>query len=355
MKLRSFGYLTCGLLAALTTSAQTTVSFTGGQLAIRTGSGDQQVKVEVAATSARLFGFAGIADGRQFDGVSGISLQTGSGYDQIELAVETAASLSVSINSGTGNSNTLVKWKVLGGSASPLADLDIVSGTGTQRFVNVEMESEARNATIAVDAGAADEIVTKVISSNDSDALRVSFSGAAPKLDLEVGSSASILGVDIRGAGTAGADVLKYSINQTRPAAVDVTWNVDAGGGDDLVEAKVSASGSTVTQRGTALGQAGADQLLFETDAFATITGLTLNGGIGNDTLQQVIKGRFQSSQTLQTVLAGGDGDDILVLTTDTGIFGTGLPNDTFPVINCGPGFDRYQAFGLIRFCEARL
>lgn len=48
-------------------------------------------------------------------------------------------------------------------------------------------------------------------------------------------------------------------------------------------------------------------------------------------------------------------GGDILVSTTDTGIFGTGLPNDLFPIIDCGPGNDRFNASGEILSCEARL
>ncbi|MBL8217259.1 MAG: hypothetical protein JNK87_41445 [Bryobacterales bacterium] len=68
----------------------------------------------------------------------------------------------------------------------------------------------------------------------------------------------------------------------------------------------------------------------------------------------QTIQGRFQNSQTLQTAMFGGPGNDKLALSTDTGIFGTGLPNDTFPSIDCGLGNDLFQAFGLIRGCEAR-
>lgn len=345
------------LLVAGQGSAQTTVTFTGGQLALRTNSANQQVKVEVAGTTARLFGFFGLAEGLRFTGVSSISLQTGAGNDNVEFDVQTAESLSVQVNTGGGSSNTAIKWKTLAGGtiASPVADIDIASGTAGQRVVSVELESEARNAVVSIDAGTANEITAKVISSNITDNLRVAFSGSAPKSQLEIDSNASLFTADLRGTGTALADEMKYSIAQSRPAVVDITWNIASGAGNDTVEAKLSAPGSTVTQRGSVLGQGGDDRLLFETEAFSTVTGLALTGAAGNDELQQVIKGRFTSSQTLQTVMSGGDGDDILVLTTDTGIFGTGLPGDTFPLLNCGPGFDRYEGFGLIRFCEIRL
>jgi hypothetical protein len=349
----------CGIAVALfafiPANAQTSVTFSAGQLALRTNSANQQLKVEVEGTTARLFGFVGLPDGRTFTGVSGISVQTGAGNDDVEVLVQTAQSLNLQLNTGAGNSTTKVKWRILSGGAAPVADLDIASGTSGQRVVNVELESEASNAVVLIDGGQANDIAAKVSSSNFSDNLRVVFAGSAPKTQFEVGSNASALAVEVRGTGTALADELKYSIAQSRPAVVDLSWNIESGLGSDTIEAKVSASGSTVTQRGGVFGQGGDDQVLFETDAFSTVTGLTINGGAGNDNLQQIIKGRFQSSQTLQTVLAGGDGDDILVLSTDTGIFGTGLPNDTFPLLNCGPGLDRYQGFGLIRFCETRL
>jgi hypothetical protein len=142
---------------------------------------------------------------------------------------------------------------------------------------------------------------------------------------------------------------------QARRAEVNLNWAIDTGAGEDQVDALVSASGSTVTQRGSVLTRGGNDTVQFETDAFSTVTGLTINGGPGADLLAQVIKGRFQSSQTLRTSMFGGDGDDELILTTDTGIFGTGLPNDTVPLIDCGLGTDRFNAFGLIRACESRL
>ncbi|MBL8230498.1 MAG: hypothetical protein JNL98_18550 [Bryobacterales bacterium] len=343
------------LLSAASAMAQTSVTFNGGQLALSTTAANQQLKVEVNGNSARLFGFSGVTDGQRYNGVSAILVQTGMGDDNVEFVVESAESLNVQVNTGAGNSTTNVKWKILAGGVSPIADLDIVSGTAGQRNVIVEIESEARTAAVTVDAGAASEIAAKIMSSNFSDNLRVAFAGAAPKTQLEIGSNASTLAVDVRGLGTQLADELKYSIAQSRPASVDLYWNIDSGLGNDMVEAKVSASGSTVTQRGTVLSAGGDDHVLFETDAFSTVTGLSINGGLGNDDLRQIIKGRFQSSQTLQTVMAGGDGNDTLVLTTDTGIFGTGLPNDTVPVLNCGPGIDQFQGFGLIRFCESRL
>lgn len=350
--LRLAGLAALGMTAAL---AQTSVTFVGGQLSLTTPGSDQNVKVEVEAAVVRLFGFPGITDGTAYSPVAGVAVITGAGNDQVEFDVQSALSLDVRIDTKTGPSKTLVKWKLLAGGAAPVASLDIDSGASGERYVSVELDSETPNATVLVDAGTATEVLTKVNSSNLSDTLRVSFGAAAPKTAFELVSAASSLTADVRGGGTGGQDELVYKITQTRPATVDVSWAIESGAGDDKIEAVISAPGATVKQRGSALAQGGNDFVLFESDAFSTETGLTLNGGLGTDYLAQVIKGRFQASQTLQTVMAGGDGNDILILTTDTGIFGTGLPNDLFPIINCGPGIDQFNAFGSIRGCESRL
>ncbi|MGL4398773.1 MAG: hypothetical protein ACRCXD_02800 [Luteolibacter sp.] len=53
-------------------------------------------------------------------------------------------------------------------------------------------------------------------------------------------------------------------------------------------------------------------------------------------------------------VLGAGNGNDTLILSTDTSINGTGLPNAVNSVINGGDGFDLFNAFGIIS-CEQRL
>ena len=99
---------------------------------------------------------------------------------------------------------------------------------------------------------------------------------------------------------------------------------------------------------------AGNDFLKFETEGAATVSGLVLNGGDGNDEIAQLFKGPLQLSQTLGTQLFGAAGDDRLTLATDTAIRGTGLPNDLIPLVNCGAGVDGFSAFGRIVGCESR-
>jgi hypothetical protein len=351
-------YLQAAFLTAFLSGnlhAQTLANVTGGRLTLSTTGSNQNVKIEAISGVARVFGFAGIADGTSYGSLTGITLTTGAGQDLVEVEVSSAQSFDVRVDTGEGNSETKLKWRILGGAGMPAANFTRAGAQTGSQVLSLELESESNRAAVSVDAGGATEVGTLVKSSNVSEYLRVAFTANAPKLSFELGSAAAALDVDVRGGGTAGSDELVYKIAQSRPAQLQVNWALDALGGSDKVEAMVSAPGSTVTQRGSVLGRAGDDTLLFETDAFATITGLTLNGGPGADRLSQVLKGRYQASQTLRPTLLGGDGDDVLVLTTDTGIFGTGLPNDVFPVIDCGLGSDLFNAFGLIRGCEARL
>lgn len=346
--------LTACACAAMGLQAQTSVELSGGRLAVTTPPGDQSVKVEVTGRSARLFGFPGIADGTTYGALSGVSVATGSGNDKVEFAVESADSFDIQIDTGLGQANSNVKWKVLAGSAAPAVNVAVAAAGTAERIVVVEVDSESNFTSVGINTSAMTEVAAKVVSSNVSDFLRVHFSATAPKTSLEVKSAAAALETAVRAGAAATADELIYKIVQSRPAMVNSSWEIDSGAGNDKIEALVDAPGSTVTQRGSILARGGDDFVKVETAAFSSVTGLAISGGAGNDSLTQTIKGRFQASQTLQTEMQGGDGSDSLVLTTDTGIFGSGLPNDLFPIINCGAGFDSYQAFGIIRNCEVR-
>jgi hypothetical protein len=346
------------LLAGGTAGAQTTVSQLNGRLALTTpATGAQNVKVEVgpAAGAARVFGFPGLADGTTFNGVLALRLATGSGPDQVELDVQAPQSLDVQVDTGAGDAITLVKWKVLAGVDRAAIGLDIDSIAGGTQLASIEVDSEVRDLAVTIDTGNAREVSAKVLSDDQSDFLGVRFTATAPKTAVEVTSAAASADLDFLGTHPAGFNEVKYSVAQTRPAALAVHWDVTLGGGADTFEGKIAAPGSTVTMTGTVRGGGDNDLLLVESDASATVTGLTLNGGAGNDQLGQIVKGYFQLSQTLRATLLGGGGDDALVLTTDTAIRGTGLPNDQVPLVDGGLGFDLYNAFGLIRGCEGRL
>lgn len=346
---------TLSLLAA-TAAAQTLVDSSGGRLSLTTPGGDQSLKVEVGpAGAARVFGFPGIPDGREFSGLTGLNVVTGGGRDKVELDIETALSFDVRVDTQGGDSETKVKWKVLAGGAPSTASVQLASLTSGAQLAAVEVDSEASSATVSIDARSASELAAKVNSSVISDALRVVLSAGAPKAQFEVSSAASALELDLTAGRVARPNELGFAIAQSRPASVRVNWGIATGASADKVEAKVAAAGSTVTQLGLVQTAGGDDTVLFETEGFSTVSGLTLNGGGGSDTLAQVIKGRYQLSQTVGTRMLGGAGDDRLILTTDTGIYGTGLPNDVFEVIDCGPGIDQFNAFGIIRGCESRL
>jgi len=345
------------ILAAAPAAAQTVVSQTGGRLSLTTPNGDQSLKAEVGPIPGvvRVSGFPGVPDGREYSGVTGLAIQTGAGKDSVEVEVDSAQSLDVSIDTGAGESQSKVKWKIAAGVASATANVDISSATAGVQVASVEIDSEAQNAAITVRAPTASEAQVKVNSSNASTFLKATIDSAAPKLSVDLSSEASALEVDLRAAASSRTREATYSILQGRVAPVSVNWAVDGSGSADRIEGKIVAPGGTITQRGQIRTLGGDDTVTIETDSFGAVTGLVINGGAGRDVLSQAVKGRFFPSQTLQTRMLGADGDDDLILTTDTGIFGTGLPNDLFPIIDCGNGNDRFNAFGVIRSCEARL
>lgn len=346
------------ILAAVTANAhaQTVVVQAGGRLSLTTPNGDQSVKVVVGPVAgvASVFGFPGLSDGTTYSGLTGVSVNTGAGADLVEIEVDSFESFGVQANTGVGSAERKIKWKVRPGTGTVAANVDVTGASTGIQLTSIEVDSEANNAVVTMRASAGGEILAKVQSSNPTESLRVVLDAPAPKSTVEVASAANALEIDVRGGTTLAANELKYAIAQSRPATVALNWALATSTLADVVEANVAAPGSTVTQRGSILTRAGNDLAKFETEGFGTVTGLTLDGGPGNDELLQIIKGRFQASQTLQTAMRGADGDDQLTLTTDTAIVGSGLPNDRFPIVDCGPGFDQFNAFGQIIGCEAR-
>lgn len=343
-------------VVATAAQAQTAVTFVDGRLAVLTNGANQSAKVEVTpAGGVRLFGFAGVADGASYFGVSAIAVTTGSGADKLEFDIQSSQSLSVALNTGAGDAETVVKWKVLPGGTTPNVRFDLASRVGGNQLANIEIDSEATGAAVAVTTGNANEANVKVISDDPSEFLGVTLVSRARKTALDVTSGAARTALDLRGAYTIFPNEVKYNLSQVQTGVVTVATDVTLASGNDLVEANISAPGSTVQLTGNIRGGAGDDLILIDSAARSTIVGLTVAGGIGNDFLDVGVVGRFQLSQTLGARLLGGDGNDTLILTTDTAIVGTGLPNDVIPVIDGGPGFDLFFAFGQILNCEGRL
>lgn len=359
MKNNALTMLMAATLAAFAVGAQaqTVVNLNSGRLSLVTPNGDQTVKVEIGPSvgEARVFGFPGVADGAHYLGVTGLTVVTGAGADTVEVLVNSPQSLDVQIDTQGGEGQASVVWSVPAGAAGINASLQLDATGGTMKSASIEAISQVNDARFTIDTGAAAEVTAKVVSPSESNFLGVVFMGSAVKSTLAVESSARSLELNVTGGNITAANELKYQVSQNVPAAVSTRWNIVSGAGADLIEATVAAPGSTVTQRGTVRTQGGADYIKFETEGFSTTTGLTLNGGDGNDVVAQIIKGRFQMSQTLQTRLFGATGDDQLILTTDTGIYGTGIPNDLNPIIDCGLGTDQFNGFGIIRSCESRL
>lgn len=336
--------------------AQTVITQSGGRLSLLAPNGDQSVKVEVGpiAGAVRVFGFPGLADGQQYTGVTGLTIVTGAGFDKVEAKVDLAQSFDLRIDTGAGNSENKVVWEMQPGAQS--ATIDIASAPTGNQLASVEVESDARSATVTMRAPNATEFVGKISSGNVSDFMRAVVSSGASKSSFDLTAEAGALEIFATGGNSAAApNELSYVVTQKRLAPVSAVWDIRTSNLADKVEIKTSANGATVTQTGLVRSFGGDDFVTMETEAFSTVTGMSFVGDAGADQISQVIKGRFQNSQTLQSSLSGGDGDDVLVSTTDTGIFGTGLPNDREQIIDCGAGNDRFNAFGIILSCESRL
>lgn len=345
------------LLAAGSAHAQTQVSVVGGRLTLTTNNTDQNVKVEMkeAPGIARVFGFQGIADGTAYSGVSAVTVNTGSGFDKVEFDIESRQSMDIRINTGAGALESKAQWKVLSTTAPVNAAVTYSGAANPLSKVEVVFNNETANATLSLDTGAASEATAKFLSDDLSNSLSASFNSRAAKASFELASNAQNRDVLLRGTHSTNFSEVTHVISQLRPAAVRVTTDVTLSSDNDKLEGKVSALGSTTTILGTARGLQGDDNLLYEVEGVSVVNGLTLDGGDGSDFLSNQTKGWFQLSQTVGANIYAGPGNDILILSTDTGIRGTGLPNDVQNNIDGGDGFDLYHAFGFITNCEGRL
>lgn len=345
------------LVLAGGSSAQTTVSVVSGRLTLTTNNTEQNVKVEMkeAAGVARVFGFQGIADGTAYTGINAVTINTGSARDRVEFDVESVQSMDLRINSGAGDLESKTQWKILNTPGAVNAGVTYTSaGTGL-KLVNVEFDNETQNARIAIDTGNAGEVNAKVLSDDPSNSLNVGFNARGAKTSFELASAAGTLDVNLRGTHATNFSEVKHVIGQLRPGTVRVNNDVTLSAGNDKLESKISAPGSNTTITGNSRGGSGDDIVLYEVEGVSIVNGLTIDGGAGNDFLSNQTKGVFQLSQTIGANIFAGPGDDFLILTTDTAIRGTGLPNDVQNTIDGGDGFDLYNAFGFIRNCEGRL
>lgn len=349
--------ISAALLMALAglAHAQTTVSLTGGRLTLTTNNMDQNVKVEMKEGPglARVFGFQGIPDGTAYTGVAAVTVNTGSGRDQVQLDIQSSTGLDVRINTGAGDLESKVQWKLLPGAAS--ASVVFTGSPSPVQKIEAEFDNESAGASINLDAGVAGEVTGKVLSDDLTSSLDVGFAARGAKTSFELTSNAASLDVRLRGTHAAAGSEVKHVIGQLRPASVRVSKDLTLSGGSDTLESKIAAPGSNVTLLGVVRAGGGDDRVLVESEGAGTVNGLRIEGGAGSDLLSNQTKGFFQLSQTVGASIFGGPGDDILILTTDTAIRGTGLPNDVQAIIDGGDGFDLFNAFGLIRNCEGRL
>jgi len=345
------------LLGAISSaSAQTTVSVAGGRLTLGTNNTDQNVKVEMKGPEgvARVFGFQGIADGTSYPGISAVTVNTGTGSDSVEFDIASRQSKDIRINTRAGNLQSRTQWKILSNSKPVSARVTYTGLPAPSSLIDVEVDSETANSTINVDTGSAAEVNTKVLADDPANNLTVGFNARGAKTSFDLTSNASALNVALRGTHSTPVSEVKHVISQLRPATVQVSNDITLSGGNDKLESKIAAPGSNTTITGSTRGGNGWDDILYEIEGASVVNGLTLDGGAGNDFLSNATKGVFQLSQTIGANINAGAGDDRVILTTDTSIRGTGMPNDITPNIDCGTGSDLYNAFGFINNCELR-
>lgn len=345
---------TAGLASTGSLHAQTVVTVSGGQLSLTSLDGDQNVRIEVGPLAGQVlvYGFPGIPDATAYSGISSVVIKTGAGNDQVAVDAQTPANFTVAIDAGAGELSNSVQWNVLPSAVPVTSRLSLVAVPGPNQFSTIVFDNDAQFSTIAVDSRAATEVSTSILSVDPTTRLNVVLGGAAAKTTLGVESRAAVLNVTSSGAHADVQNQVLHSIKQLDPGIVNLRTNIRLGNVQDLLEYLVAAPGSNVTVRGQIRGAGGNDLLLVKAEAATVTSGLVIGGEAGSDELVFDVLGGFQLTPAFRTQLLGGTEDDLLTLQTDSAILGSGLPNDQVPLIDGGPGFDLYKAFGEIVNCE---
>jgi hypothetical protein len=380
------------LLLGTASQAQTTrLTITqdgAGTLFVGNGApGDKQVKIEVGPLAGQVRVIDGAAPGPQaFSGIRAIRVATGAGTDQIELDMNASQSLALSIDSGAGDANMKLQWKVPPGAASTVSALDMASGGGrlnieldhesetpeasfqwTTRFgggdklikggvefkegvrqarqniaftqlgggshlVAMEVESKAADATLLLDTGAAQDVLYKVISPDRSTRLVADTTVAGAKNNIEILSAAPTTSVRLAG-GTANVPLAEtsFGVVQTVPGSLGAQLDFTTRSASSKFGAKFDGAFSTLTLGGRLAGGSGRDELKLETNARA-LASLLVDAGGGDNAVDFLASAALLATASPLRLVTGAGSDLVTLL--------AGIGSTAAPRVDCGAGND---------------
>jgi hypothetical protein len=351
---------------------------------------DLNVKIEVgpAAGQARVIS-ATLPGTAAFSGVRAVRVVAGASTDQVEFDINASQSLALAIDTGAGDAQVKIQWKVPAGATATTSSLSMSSGGGR---VNTELDFEGGTTTSvfnwSTSFGGGDKLVTGKVAflpsvatarntvnlanlgggshtvalnvDSKAQVARLNFnSGFARDVSYKVGSSdatqrlesvvqlggafntveinaaAAALVTTLRGtAGNTSGATTQYGVVQTVPGTLAATVEYATLASGANVGLKFDAPASLLTLGGRLTGSVGNDGFKVES-AGNTVSSLQIDAGDGQNLIEFLVGGRLVG--TTAPTLRAGSGNDILTLVAAPGSIAT-------PLLDCGAGTDEAKA-----------
>jgi hypothetical protein len=205
---------------------------------------------------------------------------------------------------------------------------------GGSHQVAIEVDSDAANAALAFDSGFARDVVYKVLVDQPATRLDVTAATRGARSGIEILSAAPTTVVRL-GGGTANVPLAETTVKvaQTVPGSIDARLNYATAATQSKFDASFDGSASTLRLAGTLTGSPGADSIKIDSNAIVR-SSLQLDAGGGDDVVDLAFA-RLAMPGVPRVLL--GAGNDLLTLLAGTG-------SNATPVIDCGAGADTAKA-----------
>jgi hypothetical protein len=337
------------LALACAANALGSATITNGVLSINTTAfnTDQQIEVVVGPVvgSVTLSGVIG-ATQTTFTGVTSISLKSGPAQDAIEFRMFAPTLPTVTIETGTGNSDVKVIYDPSSAATTVVTNVTHIGANNNDK-TTFEVLSGAPSliASWSVQAGGGNNEAFGIVQSPDvTDLLAIAFNmrggTGVDKLDLSVVSDAAAVDLTVNPFLGGGNDSVFVFNDALSTGNLNMLSFASLGDGLDIFELGNVQRGGSSSFFGNIDGGNGNDSLKFTSEAPGAMN-LTLNGNGGSDTIDWFGKGLITGTPQL----LGGAGNDVLKLIVDG-------PQAATPFIDGGAGFDIAIGFGTIVNCE---
>jgi hypothetical protein len=308
---------------------------------------DQQIEVVVGpvAGTVTLSGVIG-ATQTTFTGVTSISLKSGPAQDAIEFRMFAPTLPTVTIETGTGNSDVKVIYDPSAEATTVVTNVNHIGGNNNDK-TTFEVLSGAPSliASWSVQgSGGNNEVYGVVQSPQATDLLAIALNmrggTGVDKVDLSVVSDAAAVDLTVNPFLGGGNDSVIIFNDALSTGNLNLLSFASLGDGIDVYELGNVQRGGSSSFFGNVDAGNGGDVLKFFSEAPGAMN-LTLNGNGGSDTIDWFGKGEITGTPQL----LGGAGNDVLKLIVDG-------PQLATPFIDGGAGFDIAIGFGTIINCE---